>query len=873
MDILIKSVTFVGRNTRFMKKIFIFLTLAITFGIQNVIAVPAYKGTVKIKQPDGTTVTISLHGDEYMNFYTTEDGYSITKNGEGGYVYAELKNGQLLPTARIAHDINERSLSEKTYLDGVKKYLAPQMKKNAAEEKNRELSRRAQTLQKTHNRSAQYDYNNFRGLIILVEFNDKSFSRSDYDSIANDIANAENYSGFSTQYPFTGSVRDYFNDISGGLFKPEFDVVGPVKINRSQYYPKQTEKASQVVYDALNAADSKVNFSDYDRDGDGMVDMIYFIFAGFGSNFGGSDERLIWPHAGQVYNPQTYNYVKKDGVWLGRYACSTELYGPSTIGQNIIDGIGTICHEFSHVLGLPDFYDTDYERSGGQSNHPDDWDIMASGSYHNYSRTPVGYTLYERSAIGFAEPILIDSEGTFTLQNVSNNTGYRLNTRQNNEYFLLENRQKDKWNLYAPGHGMLVFRVDRTNVGVWNDNKVNVNPEHNYFELLRAGGVQGSASSSDPFPGNKKVRKLNNTTSPANLKTWAGKHSPWGLDNITEVNGVISFDVVDINVLTSVKIPDSVSVNVGLDYALTVECYPVEAPCSLTWTSSNEAVATVDENGVVKGVSSGTATITVKANNNDNLTDSCLVVVKDINEYANIVTFKSSVEGSIGKLLLSNAQVLFAHDNILYIRDSTGCVSLVNAGLDVKSNDVLDGFIAGQSKIDNDIVQLFALEGVDNKANITITEGDVVEPRTIIVDEVNSSLYSDLVMITGAEMVSSTVNGLKGVFVSGDSVSVRIFNTFGLSKNELTMPKSYAGKKFDLTGILLNTVSNGNVIYELALVKSPTESQTINGITQTLNESLQKVVYTLDGRRVQNMTKPGFYIIHQGQEKRKVFIK
>ena len=77
----------------------------------------------------------------------------------------------------------------------------------------------------------------------------------------------------------------------------------------------------------------------------------------------------------------------------------------------------------------------------------------------------------------------------------------------------------------------------------------------------------------------------------------------------------------------------------------------------------------------------------------------------------------------------------------------------------------------------------------------------------------------------------------------------------------------------ELTGILLNTVSNGNVIYELALVKSPTESQTINGITQTHNESLQKVVYTLDGRRVQNMTKPGFYIIHQGQEKRKVFIK
>ena len=848
-----------------MKKIFIFFALAITFGIQNVRAVPAYKGAVKIKQPDGTTVTISLHGDEYMNYYTTEDGYSITKNDEGGYVYADLKNGQLLPTALIAHDINERSLSEKAYLDGVKKYLAPEMTKNAAEEKSRELSRRAQTLQKTHNRAAQYDYNNFRGLIILVEFNDKSFSRSDYDSIANDIANAENYSGFSTQYPFTGSVRDYFNDISGGLFKPEFDVVGPVKINRSQYYPRQTEKSAQVVCDALTAADSKVNFSDYDRDGDGMVDMIYFIFAGFGSNFGGSDERLIWPHAGQVYNPQTYSYVNKDGVWMGRYACSTELYGPSTQTQNIIDGIGTICHEFSHVLGLPDFYDTDYEGSGGQSNHPDDWDIMASGSYHNYSRTPVGYTLYERSAIGFAEPILIDSEGTYTLQNVSSNTGFRLNTRQNNEYFLLENRQKDKWNLYAPGHGMLVFRIDRTNVGVWNDNKVNVNPVHNYFELLRAGGVQGSASSSDPFPGKKKVRKLNNTTSPANLKTWAGRESPWGLDNITEVNGVISFDVVDVNVLTSVKIPDSISVDVGLDYALTVECYPEEAPCSLVWTSSNENVATVNENGLVTGKSAGTAIISIVANNNVQLTDSVVVQVRDMEEFNSIQLFKDMANNA-GVLKLNNAQVLYVHGSDVYLRDSTGSLVVVGNQMNLKQGDVVNGSLYGYKDTRADMLLMLLID--TNKNFVSCKEEEnVPQPVVLNVGDVTDDYYANLITIVGGQ-VKTNMRGVS--FITDGTNSLRVFNTFGL--NDVTIPQGGTSQKYDFTGILTVCNHQGVLYKEFALLNTPVES-VVNSINFSENNDTQTSIYTLDGRRVQNMTKPGFYIIHQGQEKRKVFIK
>ena len=857
-----------------MKKIITLVTFAILFGFQLVMAVPAHKGAMKLTQPDGTTVTIRLHGDEYLSFNTTEDGYSIVKNNQGYFVYADLKDGQLQPTTRVAHDATERSASEKAYLDGVEKYLTPAMTQKVSEEKSREVNRRAVALQKNTRRAAQYDYNNFRGLIILVEFNDFSFTRSDYNTIVNDLANAENYTGFSSQNPFTGSVRDYFSDNSGGLFQPHFDVVGPVKLNRSQYYAEKTNHVPQLINEALSAVDSQVNFKDYDRDNDGVVDMIYFIFAGYGSNYSGNDERLLWPHASQVYNPQTNGWVRKDGVYMGRYACSTELYGWTSQPGKIIDGIGTICHEFSHVLGLPDFYDTDYNESGGESNHPGDWDIMAGGSYHNYGRTPVGYTLYERYAIGFANPEYINAVGQYTLQNVSTNTGYYISSEQDNEFFLLENRQHDKWNKYAPGHGMLVFRVDFTDSNVWSWNTVNVNPAHNYYELLRAGGVKNGVAASDPFPGTKNVRKLNNETSPANLKSWTGKNTHWGLENIKEVNGLITFDVVDVNILTSVALPASIGLNEGLSYPLQVTRYPESAPCTLEWQSDNDAVATVDQNGVVKGISAGIAHITVKANDDEQLKATCQVEVKALTAYSTIESLKTTFIDEPAKLLLNNAQVLYVHNSDVYIRDATGGIALVGANLNVKPNEVLNGFIAGYQQKINEIVSLKTIDGVDNAATISVSEGETVAPRVVTLDQVNSSLYSDLITISGEMMKSATVDGVKGVFVYNDNVSVRVYNTFGLTSKDLSMPKSYGGKKFDLTGILLNTKgNNGSLIYELGLLKSPTETQENTSIMQVNSGSQGLSIYTLDGRRVENMSQPGIYIIRQGQEKRKVFIK
>ena len=507
-----------------------------------VMAVPAHRGAVQVRQPDGSTVTLRLHGDEWMSFHTTDDGYSVVKNQRGYYVYAHLKEGRLEATERVAHDMAERSSAELKWLKGIRKYQAPAISERKALQKAAEQNRRAATLQ--NRRAGHYDYTKFRGLVVLVEFSDRSFSRSDFPQIADDMVNKANYKGYDTSRygKFTGSVRDYFVDNSMGEFEPKFDVVGPVRVSYSQYTPHSTDSIDYINYDALNKLDKTVDFSKYDTDNDGYVDMVYFIYAGLGANIEGNDERLLWPHASVIWYKG--GAVIFDGVYMGNYACSVELYG--TEQSHILDGIGTICHEFSHVLGLPDLYDTNYDEDGKEeSNHPADWSVMAEGCYENYARTPVGYSLYERYAVGFATPQVIDAEGSYRLNPLPLlNNGYRINTEVAKEYFLLENRQPSqfKWDEYLPGHGMLVFRVDSTSTAVWNSNQVNANPRHNYFTMIRAGGGKG-ATDSDPFPGKNKVTELDNDTKPANLLTWAGRKAQWGIYDITEIGNVIRFEV------------------------------------------------------------------------------------------------------------------------------------------------------------------------------------------------------------------------------------------------------------------------------------------------------------------------------------------
>lgn len=505
-------------------------------------AVVANPNPQRVTQPNGSTVELQLHGDETLNYTTTADGLTVTFNtGTKAWEYATLNSaGQLATTGIIAADKRPAELPA-----SIQPGIRPTLTDEGATLRSN-VRRMAASPLRLHGYN-KYDYNKFRGLIILVEYNDAEFTRSDYRDLVDDMVNTNGYTGYMTDAAIpslvecTGSVYDYYHENSNGMFSPSFDIVGPVKIDYSQYYASKTTYAQTLVAAALRAANPQIDYSKYDTDGDGTVDMVFFIFAGGGSNYSGNNSSLIWPHASTVAS------LTLDGVKFGRYACSVELYGVPASRQ--LDGIGTICHEFSHVLGLPDLYDTDSSSSGGQSTHPSSWSIMASGSYLNGSKTPTGFSLYERYALGFATPTLISEPGTYTVDPIeTTNSGYRINSAIDDEFFLIENRKKTRWDAYLKGEGMLVWRVDSTSSSVWENNTVNCNPSHNYLELLRAkpgysssGSVSDSAG--DPFPGSGNVTSLTNTTSPS-ITSWSMLPTPLELTDIaTNDDGTIDITV------------------------------------------------------------------------------------------------------------------------------------------------------------------------------------------------------------------------------------------------------------------------------------------------------------------------------------------
>ena len=489
-------------------------------------AVPANPKPMVTTQPDGSQVTLKLCGDEFYSFSTTTDDYTVVKNSAGYWVYAQSNNSRLVPSSVVAHDQGRRTPDEIAFLQSMTRRITDIPSVSQA--------KKVRSVAQAPNRA--FDVSKFRGLIILVEPSDVSFSNN--KSFYNTIVNSDNFTGGNLGMgTWTGSVRDYYRDNSVGQFVPEFDIVGPYKtsVQANKFYVNNGYRTA--FREALNSAMFDVTFSNYDGDNDGKVDMVFFIVAGYGSNIQNNDPGLLWPHKSNSIGNGWYQDKKIDV-----YACSTEMGGSQAWG-GYVDGIGTICHEFTHVLGFPDLYDANYA-TDGQGHDPGDWDIMAGGTYHNNARTPSGYSIFERYALGFATPSTIRAEGTYTLDPVNvSNTGYILRTPVNKEYFIIENRQRTKWDAFLPGHGMLVTRVDSTNSYYWVSNQVNNFADHLYYELLRAGNTAYGSLASDPFPGTYCIPNLTNYTMPS-LRTYAGKENTYEIVGISEKNGIVTFNVL-----------------------------------------------------------------------------------------------------------------------------------------------------------------------------------------------------------------------------------------------------------------------------------------------------------------------------------------
>ena len=306
-----------------------------------------------------------------------------------------------------------------------------------------------------------------RGLIILVEFQNKQF-REENDRVMFD--RITNEKGFSER-GFKGCVSDYFRDQSNGILDLTFDVIGPVTINNDfEYYGKNVgpdnydAHPDEMIMEACLLVDDEVNFAEYDWNGDGYVEQVVVIYAGQGEANGGGNN-TIWPHEWSLTEADYGKPLSLDKVRIDTYACSPEL---ST--RTRIDGIGTLCHEFSHCLGLPDMYDED-RKNYGMGN----WDLMDQGSYNGNGFCPAGYTAYEKMYCGWQQPIVLTTDTVVNdMQPISDggDTYIIYNDAHPNEFYMLENRQRIGWDKNLTGTGLLITHIDY-DPDVWYWNTVN----------------------------------------------------------------------------------------------------------------------------------------------------------------------------------------------------------------------------------------------------------------------------------------------------------------------------------------------------------------------------------------------------------------
>lgn len=415
-------------------------------------AVPAKRGVTKvITLTDGTTVSARLVGDENGHYWLGADGKAYLAAGDAG-TFREVDVAQVRNKAKV-----RRSQSN---------------------------NRRAKRLAPRRVGATGAFVGEKKGLIILVNFKDTKFKNAHNNALYQRIANEENF-----KYDqFVGSVYDYFHAQSNGQFLLDFDVVGPVEVSQKQaYYGKNDSQGNDLypatmVIEALKLIDGDVNYADYDWDGDGEVEQVYVIYAGMGES-DSEDDDTIWPHEYTLDSAHYYGDgegpQRLDGVKIDTYACGSELNGSGTIA-----GIGTLCHEFSHCLGYPDFYDTDY--SGGQGMGY--WDLMDAGSYCGDGYQPAGYTSYERWVGGWITPTELTADTTVTDMKSLQEGGESFiiyNPGNRNEYFLLENRQKTGWDESLPGKGLLILHVDY-NAKAWEGNTPNDDPSHQRMTWIPA---------------------------------------------------------------------------------------------------------------------------------------------------------------------------------------------------------------------------------------------------------------------------------------------------------------------------------------------------------------------------------------------------
>ncbi len=550
------------------------LVLLISF---SAFSAPARKGMVYLTQPDGTSFSARISGDEFMKIVTTSSGEAVIQDSEGWWCYASYDGNGLKSSSgyRVGQDAPDEVKTCSRMIPYGRIASNAGMKRMAEENGREPIMSRIMRKQGIDTRSGKAETVTKHGLVILAQFKDMEFTHT-----KDDFVKMLTQKGYSKNGA-TGSAKEYFDAQFNGAIQFQFDVSSIVTLPNSMAFyggngPDGSDKApAQMVIDACRLADNEIDFSVYDDDGDGAVDNVFVFFAG-GDEAEGAGEDRIWSHAWHIISGAGKLLVL-DGKRIDRYACTSELtriYDRKGGHRDVLAGIGTFCHEYFHTFGIPDLYDTDYEESGGRAGSL--WmstALMDAGNQNNDGNTPPYLNAVERDYLGISQPEVIEDNGGYSLEPI-NRSGkyYRLNTDYENEYYLLECRAKEGWDSHIGGEGMLIYHIDKSDRDAgFSDsfakevsaeyrwelyNEVNCRPDHQCADLVEADARKDRFTANETedyyissnnitgifFPG-ASASSLYPDSKPG-ITYWSGKKAETSITNIRRTDEGVTFNVL-----------------------------------------------------------------------------------------------------------------------------------------------------------------------------------------------------------------------------------------------------------------------------------------------------------------------------------------
>lgn len=566
---------------------------------------------ITVSQPDGTQLTVRINGDADFNWVSTLDGVVLKQEGNGYFVANIDTNGMLSSSGTLAHDADKRSSAEQSLCkkQDVKAFLT--------------VNTRPERLAATRGFGGKGSTSFFphtgspRAIVLLVQFANRPFKvqpRKAFNQYLNSMADKHQDFG-NAENRNTGSVKRYFSDMSGGKFKPQFDLYGPITMPKNAAYygegSSSMERYRELVSEACTMMDDSLDFSKYDADKDGNVDLVYIIYAGYGESVSSIDSTL-WPKAFVCGTD-----IKKDGKHVRLAGISNELNGhpdvhySSTSGL-LINGVGLFCHEFSHCMGLPDFYPTvspQWTTANGKQDFDaydnqgmEEWDVMDNGIYLYNGYSPTAYTAWEREKMGWLTIETLTREGKVELKSIDQGgKAYRIKNDKNtsgNEYYIVENIQAKGWNYKLPASGMMVSHVEYVpwafSVFHGGDNSVNNIKKHPRMTIVPADGYLPSSYrkvsdnsnltapymkkkqydeqlAGDLYPGKNNINRLTDAQNMVNYAPWTGGMLNKPIYNIALKNGIVTFDFLKDQTSTGIEQPESATENNNEEKIYTID--------------------------------------------------------------------------------------------------------------------------------------------------------------------------------------------------------------------------------------------------------------------------------------------------------------